>query len=98
MPYIKPEVRSVFSEALDELRDDIRHGCSAGDLNYLFTQIAIAYLQSYAQSYSTNYARINDVIGALEGAKLEFYRRLAAPYEDTKIKQNGDVYPPGSVG
>ena len=94
MPYVKPEVRSVFSEALDELRDDIRHGCSAGDLNYLFTEIALAYLQSYG----TRYARINDVLGALEGAKLEFYRRLAAPYEDSKIRSNGDVYPPGSVG
>lgn len=34
---------------------------------------------------------INDCIGACEGAKLEFYRRVASPYEDVKIKQNGDV-------
>jgi hypothetical protein len=39
-----------------------------------------------------SYQSINDVLGALEGAKLEFYRRIAAPYEDTKIQENGDVY------
>ena len=35
---------------------------------------------------------IGDVVNAMECAKLEFYRRVAAPYEDTKIKENGDVY------
>ena len=39
-----------------------------------------------------SYATINDIIGALEGAKMEFYRRVVAPYEDEKIKENGDVY------
>jgi hypothetical protein len=34
----------------------------------------------------------NDVIGALECCKLELYRRMVAPYENTKIKENGDVY------
>jgi hypothetical protein len=28
----------------------------------------------------------------LETAKFEFYRRLAASYEDEKIAENGDVY------
>lgn len=40
-----------------------------------------------------NYQMINDVMGALESAKLEFYRRIAVPYEETKRKDNGDVYP-----
>jgi hypothetical protein len=39
-----------------------------------------------------NYQTVNDIVGALEGAKMEFYRRAAAPYEDLKIKENGDVY------
>jgi hypothetical protein len=29
--------------------------------------------------------------GVLENIKQEFYRRAAAPYEDRKINQNGDV-------
>ncbi len=28
----------------------------------------------------------------LETAKLEFYRRVAGPYEDAKISENGEVY------
>lgn len=33
-----------------------------------------------------------DVLGALECCKLEFYRRVAVPYEDRKITLNGDCY------
>jgi hypothetical protein len=36
---------------------------------------------------------MNDIIGALEACKLEFYRRLVSHYEDIKIRSNGDVYP-----
>lgn len=32
------------------------------------------------------------VLAALEAAKLEFYRRQVAPYEDKKIESNGDVF------
>jgi len=61
---------------------------NAGELNYLFTCLIIDYMELNGTKYQT----INDVVGALEGAKLEFYRRVAAPYEDVKIKENGDVY------
>lgn len=60
-----------------------------GELNYLLTQQTLRYLRAKGLTYHT----INDVIGALESAKLEFYRRVAVPYEDGKIKTNGDVYP-----
>ena len=35
---------------------------------------------------------VYDVIGALEGAKMELYRRKISLYEDIKLKENGDVY------
>jgi hypothetical protein len=41
------------------------------------------------------YAHLNEVIGALECAKLELYRRIAVPYEDQKITESGDVYRSG---
>jgi hypothetical protein len=59
-----------------------------GQLNYAITCV----LKDYIEMNDLNYQTINDIVGALEGAKLEFYRRVAAPYEDTKIKENGDVY------
>lgn len=59
-----------------------------GELNYLITRLVNKYIQTEGLSYAT----INDIVGAIEGAKLEFYRRVVAPYEDEKIKTNGDVY------
>ena len=38
-------------------------------------------------------ARKTDVAGALRCSMLEFYRRVAVPYEDKKIAENWDVYP-----
>jgi len=35
---------------------------------------------------------MDKMIGAIECAKLEYTRRAVAPYEDTKIAANGDVY------
>lgn len=59
-----------------------------GELNFQITTL----LTQYIKSKGLDYQAINDVLGALEGAKLEFYRRVAVPYEDQKIQQNGDVY------
>lgn len=61
---------------------------NAGELNYVLTLVC----KSYFELNGGRYQQINDILGALEGAKLEFYRRLAAPYEDKKITENGDVY------
>lgn len=87
VPYIKhsDRMRLKYEEEMD-----IR---SAGELNYILTVIAIYYVNSKGLSYSS----INDVLGAFEGAKAEFYRRVAVPYEDSKIKENGDVYHEGST-
>jgi hypothetical protein len=39
-----------------------------------------------------SYSKINEVIGVLECAKQELYRRVASPYEDSKKEANGDVF------
>ena len=72
------------------LRDDLKGRSSAnfpGELNYMLT----LWVKDYWEKHP-NYQGINDIIGALEGCKMEFYRRIAVPYEDEKIKTNGDVY------
>jgi hypothetical protein len=64
-----------------------------GELNYLITRVVQKYVWSKAAcGGKPNYRRFNAAIGALECAKLELYRRAVAPYEDQKIKENGDVY------
>jgi hypothetical protein len=83
MPYVDPDSRADL---------DPNPVCAAetpGDLNYQFTVLALDYLNTHAASYRT----INDVLGALEGAKQEFYRRVAVPYEQQAIARNGDLYP-----
>lgn len=59
-----------------------------GELNYAITVLVMDYLRGKKHSYKT----MNEIVGALECAKTEFYRRVMAPYEDEKCKQNGDVY------
>jgi hypothetical protein len=83
MPYIKQERR----EEILLSNDGEKEAKNPGELNYIFTLICNEYFKA-----NPCYQTINDIIGALEGAKLEFYRRVAAPYEDKKIKENGDVY------
>lgn len=80
MPYIDEKARKSLDEGFTPI--------NSGDLNYLVTKMITRYIASH----QLNYALINDIVGALEGAKLEFYRRIVVPYEDRKIKINGDVY------
>jgi len=96
MPYIKQADRKKFCYQPVKLGPnadidlvEATGGCcdTAGDLNYAFTVI----IQQYLKNHGLNYQHINDCVGALEGAKLELYRRVAAPYEDAKIEENGDV-------
>jgi hypothetical protein len=72
-------------------RDRLHAGLAAtqpGELNYLITRAIVNYIGTKGLSYKT----INEVIGVLECAKMELYRRVAVDYENEKIKTNGDVY------
>lgn len=83
MPYIREHLRQEMDEAhnLQQV-----HAFDSGSLNYVITKLVHKYLGP-----SPNYMELNSVIGVLECAKLELYRRVVAPYEDKKIKENGDV-------
>jgi hypothetical protein len=89
MPYIKTESREkLVKEYPPNCMDlGVEFPDEAGELNYVISMIIKNYF-----NHKPCYQTINDIVGALEGAKLEFYRRVAAPYEDTKMKENGDVY------
>jgi hypothetical protein len=69
---------------LDGLGEKIE---SEGELNYAITRLGLILLRKLGK----NYANINGIVGVIECAKLEFYRRIAAPYEDDKRKENGDI-------
>ncbi|KKN32421.1 hypothetical protein LCGC14_0814090 [marine sediment metagenome] len=91
MPYITPEDRALISLRYGTQRC---HPCTAGELNFVFTELILEYLEVCGLSYQT----CNDIIGALEQAKDEFRRRVVHRYEDIKIEENGDVYDPQYTG
>ena len=86
MPYIKKSDRERFDATFRALHKAGKLE-TPGELNYLFTIIINHYLIENGLCYQS----FNDCLGALEGCKLELYRRDIAPYEDTKIRDNGDV-------
>ena len=80
MPYIDQAIRASLVDG--------RRPTKVGELNYIVTRLIDAYLMVNGLSYT----QINAVIGVLECAKMELYRRIAAPYEDKKSRESGDVY------
>ena len=61
---------------------------NAGEFNYVVSR----FIANYIQKKGLKYANCNEMIGALECAKLELYRVMVGPYEDDKIAENGGVY------
>lgn len=85
MPYIKEKNRV-------ELKD--RGPMTVGELNYCITTYCLEYLDAIKELTGVvpQYIHYNDIIGVLESAKLEFYRRAVSVYEDVCIASNGDIY------
>ena len=88
MPYIPKEERKELDELSSALITQLRNGNFRGRLNYFISSVAQGLITANGVSYSF----VNDFIGVLECAKLELYRRVASPYEDRKIIENGDVF------
>lgn len=96
MPYIKQEDRQKFTlksseipsnsgiDLIDYLGDLIS---SAGDMNYVVSKLCKKYIENEGECYQ----KYNDLMGALEGIKLELYRKNISPYEDIKEKENGKI-------
>ena len=82
MPYIDKRDRRILNQGPKA------SPLTAGELNFCISILCKEYLDAVGLRYDT----INEVIGALECAKLELYRRVAVPYEDKKVAENGDIY------
>ena len=93
MPYIKaenrPAVENFIDGIVDHLVNEDTEDSRAGILNYTISSIISRYLQAEGVSYN----RLNSLIGVLECAKLEIYRKVAVPYERNKCIMNGEVFP-----
>lgn len=87
MPYIRTSSRRYIDVCIKEVISSLKDQAASRDgcLNYTISSII-------NELYGRSYVELNAAIGVLECCKLELYRRVVAPYEDTKITENGDVY------
>lgn len=84
MPYVPADARARLDAAIDA----VPLPADAGELNYTLTRLVDRYLAERG----VRYAHLNEVVGVLACVGLELYRRVAAPYEDRKAAEHGDVY------
>lgn len=88
MPYITQQERIELDPEINALVEKLKKGPQDkldGRLNYVITRLLV-------QLYSSSYYNFNRAMGVLASVTQEYYRRKVAPYEDQKIKENGDVY------
>lgn len=84
MPYITQERRRAFDKALEELAPEVSN---QGEMNYCIYKLASLVIDRIGESYEN----LSMCSSAMEHAKLEWYRKRLAPYEDKKIDENGDI-------
>lgn len=88
MPYITQAKREALNPAIEKLTRTLAVNYFVdGDLNYTITKIILSAMEFHGEKYSV----YNTLIGVLECAKQELYRKKIAAYEETKIEQNGDL-------
>lgn len=85
MPYIQRDKREKFTADLEFARLKLSK-TGPGELNYFISSLVWLLFDE-----DPSYAKANELLGALEAVKQEFYRRKVAPYEDVKMAENGDV-------
>ena len=92
MPYVTDSNRDCVDDAIDVVLREITRIADddnlEGIVNYTVTRIC----NDAIINKKPRYKKINQVLGVLEAVKLEFYRRLAANYEDEAKEKNGDLF------
>jgi len=84
MPYISPEQQYSLCSKLEF--PPIR---TPGALNFIIVRLICWYL---ILKEEVTYSDYNEIVGVLECVKQELFRRRINPYEERKLKQNGDVF------
>jgi hypothetical protein len=94
VPYINESARLELDDCIDNMVKCLTHGNDVsneeftvllGEINYTFSRVLSGSMGK------VSYSKIAMITGVLENIKQEFYRRIAEPYEDQKIVQNGDI-------
>jgi hypothetical protein len=97
MPYIKKEIRQKLDTHISALALAIKKEAGeekdelaiAGMLNYACTSLALRTFYKVFGKF--RYKFIALFTGIFENIKQEFYRRIAAPYEEEASWEHGDL-------
>ena len=94
MPYINEAARKELDACIDNMVECLTHGNEISD--YEFTTVLGEINYSFSRVLSQtmgqpSYSKIAMITGVVENIKQEFYRRVAEPYENIKIRSNGDI-------
>jgi hypothetical protein len=89
MPYINPSERVEIDELIEGFVP-----ADGGELQYAIARMVNSYYErvDYESESGVRYKHMESIMGSLNGAALEHYRCVVAPYEELKINQNGGVY------
>lgn len=93
MPYIARDDRPAYDPMIDRLAETLARqepSRRKGHANYVITQI-LRRAWGVDEPANESYSSYADVVGTLECAKLELYRRWVAAYEDKAIARHGDL-------
>jgi hypothetical protein len=93
MPYISQIKRENLNNKMHNLTEYLEsNDVNIGEMNFIISNILNIYIQKTKKQDIFNYTVCNNLIGVLECAKLELYRKVISKYEDDKILENGDLY------
>lgn len=97
MPYIKQKDRPYLETAVLELTDLVKN-CGNGEVKNSHVTYCVYLLiktlygdEELIKENLLGWEEISDGVKVLETACDEFKRRVLHPYEDIKIKENGDI-------
>jgi len=84
MPYVDAETRNRVD------RSGFEAGDKSGVLTYRLWRLLEEWMRD-GRGGGWSYGSMNEVVGCLETAKLEFSRRYLWPYEDQKMEDHGSL-------
>ena len=90
-PFFAPETEEFkiqYDFEISVLAAKLREGCGDiyGNMNYVITSFLV---KTYTHSIGLWSI---EILSVLDKLNVDFYDVVAAPYEDLKIEENGDVY------
>jgi hypothetical protein len=87
MPYIEPYARVNLNPSIKAVVKSLDDGgWQVGEVNYVIYKILLAWWKN-----EPRYKTICSIMGTLTSVTQEFYRKVAAEYEQKAENKNGEI-------